>query len=131
MAAAVIATAVSLGLLLNRPKSKTWQYYIAADVVTWNYQPAGSNQCNGLDFAGKEIPYTANPPAGTGTVYKKVIYRGYTDATFTVRCSSTQWVAGWLLAAGYAYTVFAFCRISALVETMLALCPTVASFHPA
>lgn len=83
--AAIIATTVSLVLLLRKPEYHTRYYYIAADIVTWNYAPTGMNQCNGKAFANSEIPFTANPPAGTGTVYKKVIYRGYTDATFTVR----------------------------------------------
>jgi len=49
-------------------------YYIAADEVTWNYAPRGRN------LAG--IPQAESESQGASTVYKKAIYREYTDATF-------------------------------------------------
>jgi manganese oxidase len=50
-------------------------YYIAADEVMWNYIPAGRNLVE-----NKAIKRQS--PLQLGWVYKKAIYREYTDATF-------------------------------------------------
>ncbi len=58
-------------------------YYIAADEVTWNYTPAGINQVTGKPFGAMERPYTTRSAHTIGNLYRKAIYREYTDATFT------------------------------------------------
>jgi manganese oxidase len=58
-------------------------YYIAADEVTWNYAPNGINEVSGKPFDDMERPYAIRSRHHIGSVYRKAVYREYTDATFT------------------------------------------------
>lgn len=50
-------------------------YYIAADEVMWNYAPSGTNVLTGAPLV---------PDKGQlGFSFRKVVYRGYTDASFS------------------------------------------------
>ncbi|HKU80649.1 MAG TPA: multicopper oxidase domain-containing protein [Candidatus Tumulicola sp.] len=49
-------------------------YYIAADEVVWNYAPSGENVLTGE-------PLTPDK-SQLGFAYRKILYRGYTDASF-------------------------------------------------
>lgn len=71
------------------PKGKTTSrsgtvrtYYIAAEEVMWDYAPSGINQITGEPFDSVAQIYTASGPQRIGTVYKKAIYREYTDGSF-------------------------------------------------
>lgn len=64
---------------------KTRTYYVAADVVLWDYAPGDRDRISG-------IPFAEHPHAGTfvlggehriGSAYYKILYREYTDETFT------------------------------------------------
>jgi FtsP/CotA-like multicopper oxidase with cupredoxin domain len=57
-------------------------YYIAADEVTWNYAPTGVNQVSGKPFDEMERAYAVHDSDHIGSLYRKAIYRQYTDATF-------------------------------------------------
>ncbi len=61
----------------------THTYYIAADELTWDYGPSGTNRITGQPFGKDESQWMANGPHRIGKVYKKALYREYTDATFT------------------------------------------------
>src|ERR1700760_3866495 len=61
----------------------TRTYFIAADVVAWNYAPAGRNLLTGAPFGDQEDTYVAGGPDRIGRTYKKSLYREYTDDTFT------------------------------------------------
>jgi hephaestin len=65
-----------------KPESKTRTYYVAADEVNWDYAPSGRDRAMGMEFdeIGKAI--TESGPHRIGRVYKKAIYREYTDASF-------------------------------------------------
>jgi manganese oxidase len=56
---------------------------VAADEVEWNYAPAGRDEAMGMPFDAIARGYTESGPHRIGSVYKKAIYREYTDATFT------------------------------------------------
>ena len=62
---------------------KTRTYYIAADEVEWNYAPAGRDEAMGMPFDDISKLYTQPGPHRIGSVYKKAVYREYTDASFT------------------------------------------------
>lgn len=62
---------------------KTRVYYIAADEVEWNYAPSGGDEAMGMPFDAIARGYTESGPHRIGSVYKKAVYREYTDATFT------------------------------------------------
>ena len=58
--------------------------FIAAEVVDWDYAPAGENLCKGANFTGLPALWTVD---GLGTVYKKARFVEYTDDSFTVSLS--------------------------------------------
>lgn len=62
---------------------KTRTYYIAADEVNWDYAPSGYDVAMGHPFDALEKLYTEPGPHRIGGVYKKAIYREYTNGTFT------------------------------------------------
>jgi manganese oxidase len=58
-------------------------YYVAADEVNWDYAPSGIDQMMGKPFEGMAKFFMERGPHRIGHVYKKAIYREYTDGTFT------------------------------------------------
>jgi manganese oxidase len=60
-------------------------YYIAADEVLWDYAPHNQNDIKGAPFDDDENVFVANGPTRIGHVYRKSLYRAYTDASFTKR----------------------------------------------
>ena len=64
-------------------QGKVRTYYVAADEVTWDYAPAGTNRITGQPFGAEESPWVKSGPHKIGKMYKKALYREYTDSTFT------------------------------------------------
>ncbi len=64
-------------------KGKERVYYVAADEVDWNFAPSGMDQMMGTAFEGMAKAYTQRAAHRIGTVYRKAIFREYTDGTFT------------------------------------------------
>ena len=62
---------------------KTRTYFIAADEVNWDYAPSGRDEAMGMDFDAIAKGYTEPGPHQIGRVYKKAVYREYTDASFS------------------------------------------------
>ncbi len=62
---------------------KTRVYYVAADEVEWDYAPSGRDEAMGMPFDAIARQFTESGPHRIGRVYKKAIYREYTDDTFT------------------------------------------------
>jgi manganese oxidase len=62
---------------------RTRTYYVAADEVNWDYAPSGRDEAMGHPFDDLEKAYTEPGPHHIGRVYKKAIYREYTDDSFT------------------------------------------------
>ncbi|MGB6200331.1 MAG: hypothetical protein WA871_13020 [Candidatus Acidiferrales bacterium] len=67
----------------SEPAGKTRTYYVAADEVNWDYAPSGRDEAMGMPFDDIAKLYTESGPHRIGRVYKKAIYREYTDATFS------------------------------------------------
>lgn len=65
-----------------RPGGTVRTYYIAADEVTWNYTPTGMDQVSGKRFDEMGRIYAARSRHSIGSIYRKAIYREYTDASF-------------------------------------------------
>jgi FtsP/CotA-like multicopper oxidase with cupredoxin domain len=85
---------VSAGVFVGGPRlaaqatqtpatGKTRTYYVAADEVQWDYAPSGRDEAMGMPFDPVEKSITESGPHRIGRVYKKAVYREYTDATFT------------------------------------------------
>jgi FtsP/CotA-like multicopper oxidase with cupredoxin domain len=61
----------------------TRTYYIAADEVDWNYAPAEMDHMTGKPYDERAQLFVENGPQRIGRVYRKAVYREYTDASFT------------------------------------------------
>jgi FtsP/CotA-like multicopper oxidase with cupredoxin domain len=62
---------------------KTHTYYIAADEVEWDYAPSGLDHMTGKQPEHIAKRYVERGPTRIGKVYRKAIYREYTDETFS------------------------------------------------
>lgn len=65
------------------PAGKTRIYYVAADEVNWNYAPSDRDEAMGMPFDEISSLYTVPGPHRIGAVYKKAVYREYTDDSFS------------------------------------------------
>jgi hephaestin len=71
---------------------QTRNYFVAADDVVWDYAPSGANRITGQPFSGFETAIMEPSPIALGRVYKKTVFREYTDATFkTVKPRPPEW----------------------------------------
>ena len=92
--AAVLAvglSAVGVAVLVGRAKpaaavtAETRTYYVAADEVAWDYAPSGINEITGEPVGEDENVFVASGRDRIGKVYRKALYREYTNAAFTTR----------------------------------------------
>ena len=67
----------------HQSAATTLTYYIAADSVTWDYTPTGSNGITGEPFDDVANVFVAAGPDRVGSAYVKSLYREYTDDTFS------------------------------------------------
>jgi hephaestin len=67
------------------PGGRVRTYYVAAEEVDWDYAPLGKEMATGKPFEGTSAAYTQSGPNRIGRVYRKALYREYTDGTFTTR----------------------------------------------
>src|SRR6185312_4348687 len=70
-------------IAFGQSSGKTRTYYIAADEVNWDYAPGGVNKMMGMKFEGYSKVFTERGLHRIGTIYRKAIYREYTDDTFS------------------------------------------------
>jgi FtsP/CotA-like multicopper oxidase with cupredoxin domain len=61
----------------------THTYYIAADEVDWNYAPAAMDHMTGKPYDEVARNFVDNGPQHIGRIYRKAVYREYTDASFS------------------------------------------------
>jgi len=92
--ALLLAAAISAPPLASQgspPRARTRTYFIAADEVTWDYVPGGRDEIAGKPFVDSAF-FAKAPPRPVSTVYKKVLYREYTDSSFrTLMPRPPQW----------------------------------------
>jgi hephaestin len=71
---------------------KVHTYYVAADEVDWNYTPLGMDRMMAMPFTASAKLFTEAGPHRIGSIYRKAIYREYTDDTFTqLKPRSPEW----------------------------------------
>jgi hephaestin len=76
--------------VVSTPKKIT--YYVAADIVPWNYAPAGTNEVAGREFIDEEKVFVESGKHRIGSTYYKALYREYTDGTFsTLKPRAAEW----------------------------------------
>ncbi|MGB7583698.1 MAG: multicopper oxidase domain-containing protein, partial [Terriglobales bacterium] len=86
----IVGIATSCTAATNFGKVHT--YYIAADEVEWNYAPDGINKMMGTKFEGYPNVFFERGPHRIGSVYRKAVYREYTDNTFsTLKPRAPEW----------------------------------------
>ncbi|KFM81979.1 Hephaestin-like protein 1, partial [Stegodyphus mimosarum] len=63
------------------------EVFIAAEDVEWNYAPSGFNFLTGTNLTDDSYsaPFFVKGPHRIGGIYRKAVYREYTDATFTIQ----------------------------------------------
>ncbi len=61
---------------------KTRTYYISADEVEWDYAPMNMDHMTGKPFDKANAIWTEKTNNRIGQIYRKAVYREYTDATF-------------------------------------------------
>jgi FtsP/CotA-like multicopper oxidase with cupredoxin domain len=64
---------------------QTRTYYIAADEINWDYAPSGTDQIHGEKYHFQDDPASKGMLNPNATVYRKAIFREYTDASFKTR----------------------------------------------
>jgi len=89
----IFTSAIFLSAAPTRPQSKPVKdssrsdgsvrtYFIAADEIDWDYAPLGVDFMTGKPFAGMSAAYTQPGPGRIGHVFRKAVYREYTDQKF-------------------------------------------------
>ncbi len=66
-----------------QPSGATRTYYLAAEEVDWNYAPADHDHMTGKPYDEHARYYTEKGPGRIGPIYRKAVYREYTDGSFT------------------------------------------------
>lgn len=69
----------------GEPAAATKVYFVAAEEVDWDYAPSASDAISGQPFQGLQLMLTTAAPDRIGKVYRKAVYREYTDSTFTTK----------------------------------------------
>ncbi|HZU06930.1 MAG TPA: multicopper oxidase domain-containing protein [Chloroflexota bacterium] len=64
---------------------QTRTYYLAAEEVDWNYAPSDINQITGRPYSKEARVFVEGGETRIGRVYRKALFREYTDASFTTR----------------------------------------------
>jgi len=68
---------------MQQASAEVRQYFIAADEIDWNYMPGGKDvMMPGMPLTGWAKYYATRGPHLIGAVYRKAVYREYTDASF-------------------------------------------------
>ncbi|KAJ6663217.1 hypothetical protein lerEdw1_010353 [Lerista edwardsae] len=72
----------------------TRAYFLAVREVEWNYAPFGKNMITGQSIADDPIASQYLQPAKDriGSIYKKSVYKEYTDATYTSEVPKPAWL---------------------------------------
>lgn len=76
---------LALGACAGAPSGVTRTYYVAAEEVDWDYAPTNTNLITGRDWEGFDREVMLPAADRIGRVYRKAIYREYTDSTFSTR----------------------------------------------
>jgi manganese oxidase len=81
----IVLATVAAGVAETAPNEppKIHTYYIAADEVEWDYAPSGINKVMGMKFEGYPLTFVEQGSHRIGKVYRKAVYREYTDESFS------------------------------------------------
>ncbi len=75
----------------SRHNGQIRRYFIAADVVTWDYVPGGRNGITGDPYTDS-VFFAKGGNHSVSTAFKKILYREYTDGSFkTLKPRPAKW----------------------------------------
>jgi FtsP/CotA-like multicopper oxidase with cupredoxin domain len=80
---AAILVAPGFGAAAQDAHGVVRTYFIAADEIDWDYMPSGRDKMMEMEAEGYAKFYLQHGARYVGKVYRKALYREYTDATFT------------------------------------------------
>uniref|UniRef100_A0A3Q1G193 ferroxidase n=1 Tax=Acanthochromis polyacanthus TaxID=80966 RepID=A0A3Q1G193_9TELE len=85
---------VLLSSAVEGKSSRERVYYVGIIEDFWDYAPSGKNLLNGKDVENDEHAsvFLERGPHRIGSVYKKAMYRQYTDATYTRQAPRPDWL---------------------------------------
>jgi hypothetical protein len=63
------------------PSGQVRTYFIAADEVDWEYAPSRTDQVHGEPYHFQDNPASKGMRDPNATLYRKALFREYTDAT--------------------------------------------------
>jgi FtsP/CotA-like multicopper oxidase with cupredoxin domain len=90
--AAVLAVLLLEGCAASLPNGATHTYYVAADELMWDYAPGDTNRISGQAWSPLDKEFIERRPDRVGHIYKKAVYREYTDSTFkTLKPRPPEW----------------------------------------
>lgn len=72
----------NLGILVAPADAPVRTYYIAAELVTWDYAPLGFDGCTGQPWNDISSVFVTTTNGTMGSTYKKALFREYTDGTY-------------------------------------------------
>ncbi|XP_056254111.1 ferroxidase HEPHL1 isoform X1 [Seriola aureovittata] len=80
--------------LAEGSRGKERIYYVGIIEDSWDYAPSGRNLINGENVADDEEAsvFLKRGPHRIGSVYKKAMFRQYTDATYKVQAPRPDWL---------------------------------------
>ncbi len=93
----IILCIIALGLggfraVAGQSGGQVREYFIAADEINWDYAPLKMNAISGQPFDEVGDTYTKNDHDRIGSIYRKAVYREYTDSTFkTLKPIAPEW----------------------------------------
>jgi manganese oxidase len=94
----MFSTEVTAQPLQTGSDSKVRTYYVAADEVEWDYAPGGVNKMMGMKFDGYSKVFVERGPHRIGSIYRKALYREYTDETFAhLKPRPVEWESSGIL----------------------------------
>ncbi|AWP10607.1 putative ceruloplasmin-like [Scophthalmus maximus] len=70
------------------------EYFLRIEEVSWNYAPSGMNiiQNRTLEDDEEASVFLKRGPQRIGSTYKKAVYKQYTDATYRVEVTKSDWL---------------------------------------
>jgi len=66
----------------DQARGRLRRHFLAAEEVDWDYAPSGRDQTTGDPFGSDARVFVEPGPDRIGRVYRKAVYRAYTDDTF-------------------------------------------------
>jgi FtsP/CotA-like multicopper oxidase with cupredoxin domain len=80
-----VALSLSAPLVIVPADAAERVHYIAAEEIDWDYAPMGGDHMMGHPFDETQQLWVAREEGRIGRVYRKAVFRAYTDETFATR----------------------------------------------